>query len=1301
MRDGTEQRQRLPEPWARGAFKVDEMSLDRLIEACAQVGDRLRFVDLNGHEQGTWGPWFDSDETLVLARIASIDRYGRQQAFLAKVGSAPFAELAHHVLELAQLLNGWLQALSGRASPVAAVHQLIEQLVERQLAGQLRWLAERVRPATWEGRSLAAMVEGLSPAWQAGREDPSLPEGDPRREHLRGMYFSFLTAVTQVRALAREVLPQTLMTGRHEPSTALLLAFLGLYETVQQQVNRFADLHVDFYYRRCLGLAPRAAQSDRAAVACRLDPLAPPELALPAGTAFVAGKDMAGQPLLFRTQEGAVLGDAQVAALCTLRLQRDPRIQPEATLRYVTGIRAHRLSPPLPDSAAVPTFGGGPDSQEATLGLAVATPALLLKEGSRRVELTLRLSWPRRTDEAALAPGLRVRGRPAAEVEFGVLFGSWLLGEAAPELTPHQRARLAALLALDELQRRPPRPVDADIDAPGEGGDEGAGEATPDALEAARQRAFFRHVRALFEVALTTEQGWFTPAPVQIARAPGGRTGSGGLQLTFQLRPEDPPIVACDPQVHGGQWPTRLPLLRLQVNPRACIHPYSLLAGARLLEAEVRVKVQGAKGILLQNNVGALDPAKTFSPFGPLPTSSSYLVFGSPEAARKNLEALDLDVEWGGLPQEPGGLAAHYEGYGEEQRAGRYTVALSILRDGQWQPCQGLGTAHPLFGDADSRGRLSARQRIVVDAESVRQHAWASEVPLDVIGPGTRNGLVRMQLNHPRGAFGHAAYPALLADALSARARRRRATALPNAPYTPTIEAIHLDYEAVARIRPDAEGRGAAADGERLLHIHPFGVAELRPDAQVAYHGVLPDLGQDGSLFIGLQASRLEGPLNLLFDLREDDAPALGPTLPPATLQWSCLQANLWRPLPPRCLLSDETRGMLSSGVVRLDLPALATNDNSVLEPGLFWLRVSRSQGPAAAAALRSVHAQAVMLEREMGAAGAADAPLPAGRISQPAVPVAGLAGVLQPYASRGWRPAEDEPQFRVRVGERLRHRNRGSLGWDIERLVLEEFPEVFKVKCLCAGELPSAATQTGSPDASLEPGADASRVVVVVVPRVRVSAPEDSLRAPRFDANRLRRIQEFLAARCSPFARLQVRNASYERVQVRCRLRLKRNEHAGSVLRRVNRALIEFLSPWHDGEGAEDGDDDGGEKGHGARFGWMVRGDELQAVVRKVPGVAEVGALSLLHLVETGEGHFVLHDTARVRSPAMHLRAGASGDTRGDARVTFRDPWSLALPMGEHLIGVARRVVGHVPRATGVSLLGVGETFVVGGSGP
>ena len=71
-----------------------------------------------------------------------------------------------------------------------------------------------------------------------------------------------LAALSQLRDLARTHLRGTLAGRRHEPSAGLLLAFLGMYESVQGQINGFTDRHVDFYYQRCLGFRARPAQAD-------------------------------------------------------------------------------------------------------------------------------------------------------------------------------------------------------------------------------------------------------------------------------------------------------------------------------------------------------------------------------------------------------------------------------------------------------------------------------------------------------------------------------------------------------------------------------------------------------------------------------------------------------------------------------------------------------------------------------------------------------------------------------------------------------------------------------------------------------------------------------------------------------------------------------------------------------------------------------------------------------------------------------------------------------------------------------
>jgi hypothetical protein len=47
------------------------------------------------------------------------------------------------------------------------------------------------------------------------------------------------------------------------------------------------------------------------------------------------------------------------------------------------------------------------------------------------------------------------------------------------------------------------------------------------------------------------------------------------------------------------------------------------------------------------------------------------------------------------------------------------------------------------------------------------------------------------------------------------------------------------------------------------------------------------------------------------------------------------------------------------------------------------------------------------------------------------------------------------------------------------------------------------------------------------------------------------------------------------------------------------------------------------------------------------------------------------------------------------------RAPWSIALPMPEHMVSVAADLAEVAPEATGIARLAVGSTFIVGRSAP
>ena len=176
--------------------------------------------------------------------------------------------------------------------------------------------------------------------------------------------------------------------------------------------------------------------------------------------------------------------------------------------------------------------------------------------------------------------------------------------------------------------------------------------------------------------------------------------------------------------------------------------------------------------------------------------------------------------------------------------------------------------------------------------------------------------------------------------------------------------------------------------------------------------------------------------------------------------------------------------------------------------------------------------------------------------------------------------------------------------------------------------------------------------------------------------------IEDHLAQRASPCARLQVRNATYERVQVRCGLKLERGAPTGTVLRQVQRVLTEYLSPWFD-------------IGYGPRFEWLLRCDEVEAQVRGVPGVAAVGPLSLLHVARGDDGFHHWADTARPET--VGLPAGSTSAVQ----LRHRAPWSVALPLQDHLLELQRGETTPKPPATGLAQLRVGSTIVVGRSPP
>ncbi|SFC89503.1 hypothetical protein SAMN05216321_10822 [Cupriavidus sp. OV038] len=805
-----------------------------------------------------------------------------------------------------------------------------------------------------------------------------------------------------------------------------------------------------------------------------------------------------------------------------------------------------------------------------------------------------------------------------------------------------------------------------------------------------RALIFERVFADVWHVQLSVPTGWLRIDTVFTRRRPGSGDHAGGaIELTLRLGPEQPPVVPCQPASHGAPWPAQA-VLQCMLRTQSRLFAHGLLAQYAVHDMRLSVSVQDMRDVVLYNQLGRLDPSKPFLPFGPTPAVGSHLVLGSAELACKPLQALQVDLKWSGLPTAPGGFPEQYAGYPGDWSASDFGAGAQVLTDGQWR---GADTAVlSLFSthDGDGRGeRLVPGHRLVFPSTVLRrfQRAAAPVAPGQPFqyGLGTRAGFFRFDLSQPAGAFGHAAYPALLGAALTRNARRKRAGPLPREPYTPVLESLSLRYQASQDIDLVGEPNGGHVDGlvQAAYHLHPFGVSPMaRAGGQPP--ALLPRFPHDGNLYIGLSGGNPQGALSLFFHLRREAAAGRWADAEPA-LHWAAWRDGGWQPLPAHALVSDGTQGMLRPGIVRLNLPAgMATDCLAVSRPAgqAYWLRLSADWGFLRLAGLHGVHAHAVHATRcapaDAGIApDAVQVALPPGSIDRPERSVPGLGAVVQVGPSEGWRAADRPEAVRQRGAERLRHKARAVTRWDYERLVLDAFPAVWKAKCFPHHEVTidddtAANRSTRHRHLANHPG----QVLIVVVPHPHSGDLFRSTEAPRFDAAVLDAMQRHLQSCAPPGAAVRVRNAAYERAQLRCIVQLRADAHPGAAVRQLNRAIVEYLSPWHaDGLGAE--------------FDWSVRAEAVEAFLRGQPGVAAVGRVSMLHIVRNDSQFNALRDTA------THV-------THGEAR-TLRpaQPWSLLLPTRRHLIELRDEVGPLVPQRTGIARLEVGHTFIVGRSLP
>ncbi|GAA4276750.1 baseplate J/gp47 family protein [Aquimarina mytili] len=790
------------------------------------------------------------------------------------------------------------------------------------------------------------------------------------------------------------------------------------------------------------------------------------------------------------------------------------------------------------ESTRFKTFGNAShDMQSARLGFAVTSPVLLLKEGQRTIILYQQLG----IDDESLAKLKQLIARDVLSI--------YLSGEDqwfAPKTVTIELG--------DYIKSSVGQPLSGVTIADNtltitSNSDDLFESLKKDKMVIDTDGTIYRIVSDIADKSLLLDKiGKLKEGLDSITLFEASQVFVNAIRTEIRLAPEEQAVVGIEVPNTSNFIDAQIPSLAMivnakvvqQLNEQSEISVFDCLMDLTIKKVGLRVEVTGLQNIIIQNDQTTINPKKPFDPFGSEPTLREGLYFTNEEIAQKAITDLQLHPEWINQPED---FAAHYENYWKIEQDTLspddkdkkiksntdFTADVFVYHNFNELPVK---DQLPLFPDDEvikvhnipallqqTRPDYNYKFMPITDTDQSEVTDWLRYFKVEL------NGI----------DFQHTLYNDLFVKQALTTTEGIKELNVPS-PYQPKLKSLQLSYTAETDILLED---GTIAEDQRLFHIHPFGYQAQQRDTNVS---LFPQYQQNGALYIGISQCTPPQAINVLFQLAEGTA---DPDVPRPTIEWSYLTNEGWKLLNPSDLISDTTNGLLNSGIVRIRMPEDATTESTLFPDQFHWFRVSVAQhakGIADTIAIKTQAVQAVLSNEEI-ATTHFSRPLQQESIRDTQQFIPQIKSISQPFTSSHGRPAEKGSSFNQRISQRLRHKNRALTMWDYEHLVLDAFPEVYKVKCL------SAIKELG-------------KIEITVVPDIRKSVPFHPF-GPKVAANTLERIREFLDQRSPDLAEISVNNPVYLQVVTRCTVKFNLGVDAVFYKEKLIEEIKRFLSPW------------------------------------------------------------------------------------------------------------------------------------------
>lgn len=433
---GTSQSQRIMDELLDNAPKIDARTLADLLNFFVRLSRQINYYDREMNRDD-WQPFFRKSVPFNVAAIIGYDtetirsNYDGYNALFLRRPSTTGLQLNAYFLyyRFINIINTWHLSIKDSDLPLT---DTMENVIRNTLQQPLRLFISYANAAaqTFGMRPIDITALTGNPVWGLDANtiipaDTGFSQGTTSRyrqiinlsDEFRSLLPAFLGATRALSAEAVKNLQQSLLPLKaelqklHPPHLGLLFAFLGVFQQLQNDLNRYTRKHLDFFYSSILQFKSAGATPDKAHIIFEIQKQLKIYL-IKKGIKVKDGKDDKKQEILFslddemvanktlvkdtRTlylnnfqipdaavpgQDIAVIEGVYMAPVATMADGIDKDFQTDVKNFYTVGNKESKYVIP-----GTRTYKPYPN---ARLGFILASPVLLLNEGRRTVNVTI------------------------------------------------------------------------------------------------------------------------------------------------------------------------------------------------------------------------------------------------------------------------------------------------------------------------------------------------------------------------------------------------------------------------------------------------------------------------------------------------------------------------------------------------------------------------------------------------------------------------------------------------------------------------------------------------------------------------------------------------------------------------------------------------------------------------------------------------------------------------------------------------------------------------------------------------